>query len=110
MPPILLWHVNNELHENSVLSQGHLLIPLFATVRKPFCRVCAYKNVSCFFTDLTGESSDVHLAVRDVPRVPLWYLSLYDGQAAAHAGPHQHAHHKAPAGRHQPQPAEAGRP
>lgn len=73
------------------------------------CFVCAYKSVFCFFTGLTGESSDVHLAVRDVPRVPLWYLSLDDGQAAAHAGPHQHAHHKAPAGRHQPQPTEAGR-
>ncbi len=67
------------------------------------------KNYFSFSTDVTGESSDVHLAVRDVPRLPLWYLGLYDGQAAAHAGPHQHAHHKAPAGRHQPQPTEAGR-
>lgn len=67
------------------------------------------KFLSASSTDLTGESSDVHPAVRDVPRVPLRYLSLHDGQAAAHAGPHQLADHKALAGRHQPEPTEAGR-
>lgn len=73
------------------------------------CGTVLPKCVSSSSTDLTGESSDVHPAVRDVPRVPLWYLGIHDGQAAAHAGSHQHADNKATAGRHKPQSTKSGR-
>lgn len=33
-----------------------------------------------FFADLTGESSDVHPALCDGPRVPLWYPGNQHGQ------------------------------
>lgn len=55
-------------------------------------------SLSSHFADLTGESSDVYLFVRDIPHVPLLCLYHCHEQAATHAGPHQYTYCQAAAG------------